>query len=198
METRYYPELKKWHIAILKANQDRDRFRFSYNGIDFDAIFIVEGEPFRLLVGTIRRNFACVLECHRGYRIEMDNKDFYALCKILNLKAGKDTFTSAGFLSYIARNCPNKYSGRPVQPSAMRHYLRNTLTDEEREKNIFLGWNDHVRDNKTARNFNTTEKYLGKKIADFCRANNISSMWTSSKDGLAEKESSFPPGMEGS
>lgn len=45
MVSRYYPEFKKWHIAILKANQDRDRFLFSFNGIAFDAIFIVDGKP---------------------------------------------------------------------------------------------------------------------------------------------------------
>ena len=39
MVSRYYPEFKKWHIAILKANQDRDRFLFSFNGIAFDASF---------------------------------------------------------------------------------------------------------------------------------------------------------------
>lgn len=190
-----YPELQRWHHAIRRANQDRDRFIFSYNGIKFDAIFIIDGSPYKLLIGTIKRNFACILECHPGYRISMDDQDFYALCKILNLSPGKEKFTSIAFLNYIAVNCPDRYSGRPVQPSAMRHYLRDTLTDDEREKDIFLGWNDHVLDKRKAHNFDTTEKYLGKKIADFCRTNNISSLWTSSKEGAVEKESTFPPGM---
>lgn len=191
-----YPELQRWHYAIKRANQDRDRFIFSYNGIKFDAIFIVDGSPYKLLVGTIKRNYACILECHPGYRISMEDRDFYALCNILNLTPDKEKFTSIAFLSYIAKNCPDKYSGKPVQPSSMRHYLRDALTTEEKEKDIFVGWNDHVKDGKTARNFETTEKYLGKKIADFCRANNISSMWTSAKAGEAEKEATFPPGMD--
>lgn len=196
MRTWYYPEFRKWHVAILRAGHDRDSFRFMFNDVEFDVIFIVEGEPFKLLVGTIKRNFACVLECHKGYEIKMSNKDFFALCDILNLRPGKETFTSPAFLSYIARKCPDKFSGKPVQPSSMRHYLRDTLTAEEKEKDIFVGWNDHVKDGRIARNFETTQKYLGKKIADFCKENNISSMWTSSKEGEAEKEATFPPGMD--
>ena len=33
-------------------------------------------------------------------------------------------------------------------------------------------------DKKTARNFDKTEKLLGKRVADYCREHNISSIWS--------------------
>ena len=46
------------------------------------------------------------------------------------------------------------------------------------EKIYFKGWNDHIKDHNKARNFEKTEFYFGKEIADYCRKNNISSLWT--------------------
>ena len=48
----------------------------------------------------------------------------------------------------------------------------------EADKIYFRGWNDHLIDHRTARNFDKTEYYFGKRVADYCRVNNISSLWT--------------------
>ena len=52
-------------------------------------------------------------------------------------------------------------------------------------KIYFKGWNNRVLDKKTARNFDKTEKLLGKRVADYCREHNISSMWS---DKTSEKK----------
>lgn len=59
----------------------------------------------------------------------------------------------------------------------MRRYLPYRNVDEN-NKIYFCGWNDHIRDKRTAHNFDKTEFFLGKAVADYCRQNNISSMWT--------------------
>ena len=49
---------------------------------------------------------------------------------------------------------------------------------DDEDKIYFCGWNDHKADKRKAHNFDKTEFYLGKKVADYCRANNISSLWS--------------------
>ena len=65
---------------------------------------------------------------------------------------------------------------------------------DEPDKTVFVGWNDHKLDKRVARNFGKTELFLGKKVADFCRCNNISSLWTS-PEKASEKDISYPEGF---
>lgn len=48
----------------------------------------------------------------------------------------------------------------------------------KKDKIYFCGWNDHQKDGRQARNFDKTEYFLGKKVAEYCRENNISSLWS--------------------
>lgn len=60
----------------------------------------------------------------------------------------------------------------------MVRYRQHTIKDsDEQWKIYFKGWNNHVLDKKTARNFDKTEKLLGKRVADYCKEHNISSIW---------------------
>ena len=60
-------------------------------------------------------------------------------------------------------------------------FIYNHFTFDAKEKIYFCGWNDHITDKRKARNFDKTEYYFGPRVANYCRRNNISSLWTADK-----------------
>lgn len=187
--------LSSLYSSMLKHKKDIERFLFTYNGVRFDAIYVLSNKPHELLLGALgESNWACVVKVHCGFKAEMTDEDFFALCKILNLAPGKGSLTSFDFLSYISRHSPRECSPELVNPQYMTRYVAKRVPkNEEPEKDVFLGWNDHLIDKRKAQNFNKTELYFGKRIANFCRTHNISSMWTTRETGKG-KTASFPPG----
>ena len=193
-------EFKMYGISDLikdmcRHDQDIDEFIFEYNKISFRAIIDVGSTPFQLLLGTVNHNWACVLRVKEGYCTSMDNDDFKRLCRVLNLKPGKGSLTSFNFLKYINDHAPSKCTLRPVQPSHIMPFRKKDIkSSDDPDKTIFKGWNDHKKDKKTAQNFEKTELFLGKKVADFCRRNNVSSLWTR-PDKASEKDITYPEGF---
>ena len=74
------------------------------------------------------------------------------------------------FRKYISNHAPHKCKRRIVDPAYLVRYRQHTIKDsDEPWKIYFKGWNNHVLDKKTARNFDKTEKLLRKRVADYCR-----------------------------
>lgn len=181
---------------MRKHNQDLDSFEFIYNHIKFEVIIDISIVPFQLLLSTALKNWACVLELHTGYSTSISTNDFFALCKVLDLKPSKETFTSFAFLSYINVRCPKACSLKPVQPKLIMPFRKKYISNsDEPNKTIFLGWNDHKLDKRKAHNFGKTELFLGKRVADYCRKNNISSLWTT-PDKASERKVTYPEGYK--
>lgn len=85
-------ELKELTSNMRKSKKDIEQFYVSYNNIQFDVIYDISKSPFDLLIGAVGINWACILKIERGFTTQMGDKDFYELCRILNLKP---------YLSYI-------------------------------------------------------------------------------------------------
>ena len=160
---------------------EKEHFAFSYARQTIDCIFCFCGEHFELLVGVHVLNFGFVLTITRNYKgdyiAELTDDDYITFCNRLNLTYKNDGFTSNTLLKLLSSHVPIKSSGVNVTYETMRSYAHYYHVNEE-DKIYFKGWNNHVRDNNIARNFDKTEFYFGKKVADYCRKNNISSIWT--------------------
>lgn len=180
---------------MRRHDQDIDEFTFTYNTVQFCAIIDIGIEPFQILLGATNHNWACVLNVRSGYKTYMDKDAFMTLCNILHLKPGKGSFISFDFLRYINSHVPSSCSLKPVQPSHIMPFRKQYIkSSDEPDKTIFIGWNDHKLDKKMARNFEKTELFFGKKVADYCRIHNISSLWTT-PDKAREKDISYPVGF---
>lgn len=157
--------------------KNSEKFNFTYNRVRFQVIFLIDRVPFEILVGAIGLNWACTLTMERGFNVTgMQDADYYALRKILNFKkSGAPPFSSWAFIRIVASCVPKRCSSYVVQPHELARYKSNA-SDED--KIYFLGWNDHSIDHRKAQNFEKTERFLGKQVADFCRQHNISSLWT--------------------
>ena len=159
------------------AHADKEHFCFDYADHTFDIIFAFAGEEYELLVGILNINFGILLKVTQNFVVELRDDDYYALCNALQLNYNINHFTSNVFLRLLSNHIPPHYSGFQYSSPTMRPSLICRHV-EESEKIYFKGWNDHKKDGRTARNFDKTEFYFGKAIADYCRKNNISSLWT--------------------
>lgn len=94
----------------------------------------------------------------------------------------------------LSTNAPTSCSLKPVQPSHIMPFRKKYIkSSDEPNKTVFVGWNDHKLDGKSARNFDKTRLFLGDKVADFCIKHNISSLWTT-PDKASEKAITYPAG----
>lgn len=164
-------------ITDMKENHvDKDRFSFVYK-VRFDVIVAIVSDGYELLIGLHSINKGLLIKVSPNYVAELKEDDYFNLRDWLNLSYKNDGFTSNVFLSLLSSKIPEKYSGYKYSYEDMIPYLKCKPVDES-EKKYFKGWNDHIKDHKEAHNFDKTEFYFGKKIADYCRQNNISSIWT--------------------
>ena len=188
----YLTDLKELTKSLYKNRQDMEHFRANYKSVSFDVVYDISHAPFDLMIGAIGYQWGCVLKLQPGFATEMNSHDFHALCEMLNLQPGKGRFLSSDFLKAIASQSPNECHPRIVPLNIMRRFRHQNPDNDGRVRDKFFGWNDHKTDHNKARNFDVTEKYFGKQVADFCRRNNISSRWTYSDDE-EETELTYPP-----
>lgn len=171
-----FPRLQSLVEDMNKNHVDKDRFGFQYK-YHFDVIVSIVHNGYDLLIGIHEINYGLVVHVSPNFVAELTGDDYYSLCTNLNLSYQKDNFSSSVFLKLLSSKIPEKYSGYKHNYKNMFPFLKYQQVDES-EKKYFVGWNDHAKDHRQARNFSKTEFYLGKAVADYCRDHNISSLWT--------------------
>ncbi len=183
----HFPEFKNFIKIMIDSNSDREHFCVTYAKIQFDIIISIDVSPFELLIGAKGTKWASVMDITSDYEISMPDKDFYALKCILDLKSnGIEKFGSYIFLKYIANHIPDCCSDEPIQPHIMQCWYpqKINIVDPE-QRTIFYRWVDQTIRGNHAHNFEKTEVYFGKHVADYCRKHNITSQWVTPKQ--AEK-----------
>lgn len=156
---------------------DKEHYTFVFNGFTFDVIISIVSIGYEILVAIHTQNWGCVLNMDYNFNVEMPNNDYYTLRDILNLNWSINHFNSSGFLKLLSEQAPRRSNKCGVKYTELRKYTNYRHIDEE-DKIYFCGWNDHRKDKRKAHNFDKTEFYFGKTVADYCRKNNISSLWS--------------------
>ena len=169
-----------------------EHYSFSYNRHLFDVVISVKATGYEILVGVHKVQWGCVLLMNEKLEVNMSDKDFYSLRNILDLNYSKEGFTSFKFLLLLSKSAPKKSACTKVDPSILRSFTKYRPVDEN-DKIYFIGWNTHMKDKRKARNFDKTEFFFGKDVADYCRVHNISSLWTS--DPAEERSYSNPSNL---
>ncbi len=163
---------------MLKHDVDKTKFAFTYAKIDVDVIVAIMSSGYELLISVrAKKPEAFVIYVDKWFVAELVSDDYFRLCAALNLNYKNDGFSSSVFLKLLSLKIPKQYSGEKCIYKDLVPFvsLRNV---EESDKVYFKGWNDHIKDGRKARNFDKTEFFFGKIVADYCRKHNISSMWT--------------------
>ena len=170
-------------------NIEKEHFSFQYAKLIFDVIFSITSTGYDMLIGIKSKNFAFCLELDEDFNTTFESTIYYSLRAILKLNSFEEPLTSFKFLLLLSKYAPKKSKCTIVTASELQFFARSKGI-EESEKIYFKGWNAHLSDKRQAKNFDKTEFYFGKEIADYCRANNISSIWTSNAN--EEKEYTSP------
>lgn len=91
-------EIKNLLKSMKENDIQQEQIKFSYNSVKFDVIFLIDRTPYELLFGIVDYNYSFILKMYKGYQLEnIPEKVFRDLCRILNLKAGKEGLTSFKF-----------------------------------------------------------------------------------------------------
>ena len=160
-----------------RNNAKIDKFRFTYNKVEFEVIVLIERSPFELLFGVIGYNYSFSLTLRAGYELqELPDEVFYKLCDILNLKPGRESLTSYKFLKYVAKRIPTRYSKTKIQPHEIAKYKQRNIDDAH--KIYFCGSKFYEGSERHAKDLKKKKKWLGDEAYEFCKRNNISSCWT--------------------
>ena len=136
---------------------------------------------YEMLIGARGLNWACTLTISQNFEMQMDDYDFYSLKDKISpyLKHnGNQKFGSYIFLKYLCEHSPNKYRKKIINPSIVRLCAPHKATNiNEPDRTVFYRWMPQSDTGRTARNYEKTEFYFGKNVADYCREHNISSQW---------------------
>lgn len=175
----HFPAFRSLINDMLKKGSDREHFRVTYARVIFDVIVSLDIYPHEILIGGRGINWACILEISDNLEIFMPDRDFYALRDALSLNSsGKEKFGSYIFLKYISEHAPQFCAGIPVQPEVMQHWYPNRINNiDSMRRTVFYRWVEQNKSGNKAHNFEKTEAYFGKIVADYCRRHNITSQW---------------------
>ena len=155
----------------------QDKFSFRYANLQFQVIFLIEREPFELLLGVVDHNFSFTLCLHRGFELdEMPDDVYFYLRRLMKLQKCDEVLTSYKFMQYFASRIPKKYSGKKVEPHEIAVYKQRNVP--EAEKIYFKGWRSHETDGRHVQNLEKTKKWLGNDAYEYCKKYNISSCWS--------------------
>lgn len=184
----HFPALKPLINDMMKKHSDREHFCVTYATVTFDIIISLDVPPSEILIGGEGINWACAMKISDDLEITMPDKDFYALRKALPLK--KNGIENLGFyifLNFIAVHAPKHCSGTPVQPPVMqRWYSKKVDSIDPENRTVFYRWVDQNERGNKAHNFEKTEAYFGKSVADYCRKHNISSQWLTPEQAVGK------------
>ncbi len=173
------------HHNMIKAQVTLAHFCVTIKGVTFDMLFSTAEQPYFLVIGALKHNFFLELPVHQGYLITgIPDDSFFQLCKILNLKPGKNQFHSHMFLTMVDDKIPATV-GKAPEPCDLQKLLPPARREQgdEADKIYFAGWCTHVSDGRKARNLEKTLRMTqSRPIYNFCKENNISSKWTSNID----------------
>lgn len=175
----HFPAFRSLIDDMLKTNSDREHFCVVYARVRFDVIISLDIRPYEILIGGQGINWACIMEISDDMEIFMPDNDFYALRDCLELHAnGIEKFGSYIFLKFISEHAPAFCSGKPVQPNVMQRWYPHRVNAVDPEnRTVFYRWVEQDTRGNKAHNFEKTEAYFGKNVADYCRKHNISSQW---------------------
>jgi hypothetical protein len=160
----------------------RIKFRYTHHHLVFECLFFAEGDPFELVLGCLRHNFAIVVPVFRGYEIHpyIGPREVYeALRRALFRDAGSgQPFSPTVFFEEFDRHIPARAS--PGQVPTPADIVRHDPRVEDADKKWFCGWRDNTAEGKrvTPENLAKTRRLLGPRAHEFSQRRNHSTRWT--------------------
>jgi hypothetical protein len=159
---------------------ERYKFIFTYNGVDFDVFFFIDGD-FWLYFGVLKYNLYFEKRVKKGFIIDVgfDEDTYTNLIEVLKLNYSENgPFKPSYFFNEFNKKIPDRaYKKFVPKPHEIARHIRNV---EECDKIYFCGWLDNnIAGNHVQKsNLIKTQKLLSQDAYEMCKEKNISSKWT--------------------
>lgn len=175
-----FDSLQILHQDMMKKDESRDLFPFSYNGKNFSCIFVTDITPIRLYLTTLgNAPITFELEINKDYCTSPYLDDYKLLVAYLDIKYDPNyKFKPVDFFEALNRKIPRVFMNAPsykevIQVASLKRNL------EEADKIYFCGWRSNpLGSSVREKNLEKTRSAFGDQIADMCKQKNISSRWT--------------------
>lgn len=165
---------------MMKKDESRDLFPFSYNGKNFSCIFVTDITPIRLYLTTLgNAPITFELEINKNYCTSPYLDDYKLLVAYLDIKYDPNyKFKPVDFFEALNRKIPRVFMNAPsykevIQVASLKRNI------EEADKIYFCVWRSNpLGSSVREKNLEKTRSAFGDQIADMCKQKNISSRWT--------------------
>lgn len=167
------------HNDMKQKGKKRTKFRFSYNEVLFDVLYLTDTRPFLLMFGIINHNFYFEIKLQPGFNIfpRIPEDKFDEFMRIMNFRHNPGSpFKSSYFFEQFDRSIPN-FAQNNVKPQDVARHRNNI---EDADKIYFIGWrnNNEEKGHVSPENLEKTRTLISEDAYIRCKDNNISSRWS--------------------
>lgn len=169
---------------MVKKNNLVKSFNYKYNGVSLKVLFYCLEQTILVITKENSKEYVSFL-INKDFSIktDMSNEEYKKLTKLINVRfSKKDTFSPNNFFFDLAQQIPEISLFNDENIHMTKYYIYNYIDDAY--KTQFVRFVNHGQNGSkvSVKNLNKTAIYFGKKEANKCKKQNISSAWTSKKD----------------
>lgn len=169
---------------MVKKNILVKSFNYRYNSVSLKILFFCLEETILVITKENSKDYIALL-VNKDFTVDMDLnlENYKKLTKILKIKYNKNTpFVPANFFFDLSQNIPDSKSLKEENIHMTKYYIYDFIDDAYKTK--FVRFVNHGTNGSkvSIKNLNKTAIYFGKKEANKCKKENISSAWTCKKD----------------
>ena len=180
----YFNELERLHEMMTENNDTRAVFSFTYNSKQLSCIFIIDVNPYMLILAPLGADFAINISINEDFTANTYiNNHFRELINFLELKYDPENkFRPLTLFEVINSNIPDDNYQQTNYTTIIR--TASLAQDiEEADKIYFCGFRNNGKNETVSnRNYIKTKVAFGKLIADNLRKANVSTRWTSQRN----------------
>ncbi|WP_272525270.1 DUF6037 family protein [Providencia sp. PROV196] len=166
---------------MRKNNVTKTQFEFKINQVTFDVAFFINKSPYQLLFGAKNHKCSFFVNVKNGFEISpiiTPSSAYKDLCTALSLKYDPENpFSPKKFYAEFANKIPNQIQSKNSRSIPK---LTQSITDLN-DFGVFSHWKIHSIQHVKTKNLIKTEKAFGREVMEFCKNQNVSSCWKTTK-----------------
>lgn len=178
--------LHSLYNSMRQQSIKRYKFYFQRNGVKFQIFFLIDIDPYELLISSLGEHslfLLCKVKPDFNISPSFAPDKYKELCKVLGLTYDPTNhFKPSDFFSDLNSAIPTTANPKDIaKPEEIASIRRDV---EEADKKYFCGWLDHSKTGKsvTQANFDKTLKNWCREAYDYSIKRNMSTRWTDIKE----------------
>ena len=168
---------------MVKKNKLVKSFNYEHNGVSLKILFYCLEQNILTITREDSKEYMSFL-INKDFSVDFDltTEEYKKLVKLIKAKfSKKNPFSPSNFWFDLSQNIPDVKDFKDENIHLTKYYVYDFIDDAYKTK--FVRFVSHTNGSKVStKNLNKTAIYFGKKEANKCKKENISSAWTCKKD----------------